>query len=256
MNRTLGWIAVIGLGVGVVSLALAWTLGGRDIRQRIAEVRSAHHRGGDDRADWSPWSTCDDSAATVSGSERRLPWPGGDSFEVVTPVPVRLIPADGGDVVIRGAPAVIAHLQLRGGRLAADCHGLGASSGAVEIEVPAHALRRVNISGAGKVTLEKIRQSDLALTISGSGQMRAQGTVEHVSATISGAGDVRLGDLATKRLTAKISGSGFVEAAPKDEADITLSGSGTVKLQTRPAALHSRVSGSGRILQPDSADKK
>ena len=34
MYRILGWIAVGGLGVGVVSLSLAWTIGGRDVAQR------------------------------------------------------------------------------------------------------------------------------------------------------------------------------------------------------------------------------
>ena len=55
----------------------------------------------------------------------------------------------------------------------------------------------------------------------------------------------------------KISGSGNVEAAPKDEADLTISGSGNVRLLSRPASLRTKVSGSGRISQPvEAADKK
>ena len=42
---------------------------------------------------------------------------------------------------------------------------------------------------------------------------------------------------------------GDLEAAPKDEADITISGSGHVRLLARPASLRSKVSGSGRITQ-------
>ena len=41
-----------------------------------------------------------------------------------------------------------------------------------------------------------------------------------------------------------------VEAAPKDTADIKISGSGDVKLLSRPVTLTSKVSGSGRISQP------
>lgn len=243
MNRTLGWIATVGLGVGVVSLALAWAIGGRDVKRMIAEERLG-------------WRSCDDSEVGAAGPERRLPWTGGDTIEVVTPTPLRLIASDGSDVVLRGTPDAIAHLRLRGGKLF-SC-GWTSASGSIEVELPARALRHVRISGAGNVALEKISQRELGLTISGSGRMQAQGTVERVSATISGSGDVRLGDLATKRLAAKISGSGRIEAAPKDEADIHLSGAGTVNLLTRPASLHSKVSGSGRILQPplESADKK
>ena len=52
-----------------------------------------------------------------------------------------------------------------------------------------------------------------------------------------------------KQLTVDISGSGKVEAAPKDTADVRISGSGDVKLLSRPANLTSKVSGSGRISQ-------
>ena len=38
-----------------------------------------------------------------------------------------------------------------------------------------------------------------------------------------------------KQLTVKISGSGNIEAAPKDDADINISGSGNVRLLSRPA---------------------
>lgn len=244
MRSTLGWIATIGLGVGIVSLALAWAIGGRDLKRMIAEDRLG-------------WRACDDSTVAASGPERRLPWTGDDTIDVVMPVSLRLTPAAGDEVVLRGAPEAIAHVQLRRGRLFTNCRRLG-SSQPIEVELPARALRHVRISGAGTVALEKLDQPRLALTISGSGQIQAQGAVERVSATISGSGDVRLGDLATKQLTTKISGSGSLEAAPKDEADITLSGSGRVKLLSRPASLHTKVSGSGRITQPtvESADKK
>ena len=241
MNSILARTAVIGLGVGVVSLSLAWALGGRDdLRRVIAEERFG-------------WHSCDDTVA-VAGPERRLPWTGGDRIEVTTPVPLRLTASASSDVVLRGTPASVAHLQLRGGRLL-SC---GRLDGPVEVALPARALRNVRISGAGNVTLEKLDQRELELRISGSGEIEAHGSVERVSAHISGSGDVRLGDVAMKRLTAKISGSGSIEAGPKDEADVTLSGAGKVKLLTRPASLHSKVSGSGRIVQPplEAADKK
>ena len=241
MNRTLGWIAVVGLSVGVVSLSLAWALGGReDLRRAIAEERFG-------------WHSCDGTVA-VAGPERRLPWTGGDKIEVTTPVPLRLIASGGSDVVLRGTPAAVAHLQVRGGKL----FSCSRPDGPVEVALPARALRHVRISGAGDVTLEKLDQRELEVRISGSGQIEAHGTVERVAAHISGSGDVRLGDVAMKRLEVRISGSGSIEAGPKDEADVTLSGAGKVRLLTRPASLHSKVSGAGRILQPplESADKK
>jgi len=243
MNRTLGLVALSGLGIGVVCLSLAWAIGGRDLRTMIAEDRFG-------------WRSCDDDAA-AAGPERRLAWTGGDTIEVLTPVPLRMVAGDGSDLVMRGKPEAIAHLRLRGGKLL-SC-GRRSAAGPVEIELPARALRHVRISGTGTVTLEKLSQHTLGLAISGSGDIQAQGAVERVSAEISGSGNVRLGELTMKRLKTRISGSGRVEAGPTDEADIHLSGAGTVKLLTKPATLHTKVSGAGRIIQGssvESADKK
>ena len=106
--------------------------------------------------------------------------------------------------------------------------------------------------------MENVNQPDLAFKISGSGTVRAQGTVDHATINVAGSGDARLADLAMKELTAKISGSGKVEAAPKDVADIKISGSGDVRLLSRPTRLTSQVAGSGRITQAsvDSAEGK
>lgn len=242
MNRTLGLVALAGLTVGVVCLSLAWAIGGSEFRTMVAEDRFG-------------WRSCDDDAA-ASGPERRLTWMGGDTIEVLTPVPVRLVAGDGDEVVMRGTPDAIAHLKLRGGKLV-SC-GRRSAAGPVDIELPARALRHVRISGAGTVTLEKLSQRQLGLAISGSGDIQAQGAVERVAADISGSGNVRLGELTMKRLKTKISGSGRVEAGPTDEADIHLSGAGTVKLLTKPTTLHTKVSGAGRIIQAsaEAAEKK
>ena len=111
------------------------------------------------------------------------------------------------------------------------------------------AFQRIAIAGSGNLVMENVSQPELTLRISGSGSMRAQGTVDRLTVNVSGSGDARLGDLAAKQATIHISGSGKVEASPKDQADISISGSGDVKLLTRPADLRSKVAGSGRITQ-------
>jgi hypothetical protein len=106
--------------------------------------------------------------------------------------------------------------------------------------------------------MENVNQPDLAFKVSGSGTVRAQGSVDHATVQVAGSGDVRLADLAMKELTAKISGSGKIEAGPKDAATIRISGSGDVRLLSHPARLTSHVAGSGHITQAsaDSAEGK
>jgi putative autotransporter adhesin-like protein len=134
------------------------------------------------------------------------------------------------------------------GRLTLNCR-LTANARPVEVTLPGQAFRRISVSGSAKLDMENLDQHKLALSISGSGALRTQGTVERLSVTIAGSGNAKLADVAVRRLNVKISGSGSVEAAPREEADITISGSGNVRLLSHPARLKTRVAGSGQIIQ-------
>jgi Putative auto-transporter adhesin, head GIN domain len=237
MAKTLGWIAVGGLSVGFVSLALAYVLGGRDLDSFL------------DRGIFLAKSCgASDGKADAKQPERRLAWEGDDTVEIALPATVRYRGGEGSDVIVRGPPNVIAHVEVRHGRITLDCHRLG-SFRDIEVTLPGRAFRRVGLSGSGKLIMENVNQPDLAFSISGSGAVRAQGAVDHATIRVAGSGDARLADLAMKELTAKISGSGNVEAAPKDAADIHISGSGDVRLLSHPTRLTSHVAGSGRITQ-------
>lgn len=242
MVRPLGWIAAGGLGVGVVFLSLAYVTGGNDMR-RLVDLGLTFGR-----------SSCDGNGATAS--ERRLAWNGGDTISIAVPSTVHYRGDSGDEVIVRGPPDVVAHVEIRGGRIVLDCYPGGSRT--VDITLPGRVFHHISLSGSGKVLMENVSQPDLSVTISGSGTLRAQGNVERATITISGSGDARLGDLAVKQLTVKVSGSGDIEAAPKELADIKLSGSGTVRLLTRPAQLRSHIAGSGRIIQPqvEAADVK
>jgi hypothetical protein len=230
----LGKIALGGIGIGAVSLGLAWTLGGRELRQSLAD------------RDFS-WRSCG-AGATAAGPERRLPWTGDDAIRLSLSIPIRLVPGTGNDVVLRGPPETIAHLELKGGRLRADCRNL--SGGPVTVELPSRALQNVKLAGSATATIGPLDQPVLALTVSGSGHAQVMGAVERMSVSIRGSGDIRLADVAIKRLTTRIAGSGNLEAGPREEADITIAGSGNVRLLSRPATLNTKIAGSGRIVQP------
>jgi len=235
MRTNLGRIAVIGLGVGVISLSLAHVLGGRDLGHLLA---SSLFTG----------QACKAAAGADKSPERRLAW-NGDAIDIALPATVRFRGGEGSDIVVRGSPDTIANVEVRGSRLVLNCRWGGLGIRDVEVVLPGRALRRVGISGSAKVVMEKLDQPELALAISGSGSFAAQGTVDQLSVTVSGSGNARLAEIAARQLTVKISGSGNVEAAPKEEADITISGSGNVRLLSRPARLKTHVAGSGRITQ-------
>ena len=232
MSKILGRIAAIGLGIGIVSLGLAYAVGGGDFDRLVN--RSGVFA-----------EACGDGAAPAS--ERRLAWTGGDAIDIALPATVHFRGGEGNEIVLRGPPDIIAHIELQGDRLTLNCRW---STGRdLEITLPSQPFRRVNVSGSGKLSMENLDQPELALGISGSGTLRGQGSVDQLSVVISGSGTGRLAGVAVKQLTAKISGSGNLEAAPKDDADISISGSGNVRLLSRPTRLKSHIAGSGRITQ-------
>jgi hypothetical protein len=243
MIRALRWIAALGLGIGVLSLAAAYAVDGRGFDRIWNSAGLGLH-------------ACDEGGVP-GGPERRLAWNGNDAIEISVPSTVRWRRGDGSDIVVRGSPELIAHVVLRGTHLVLDCNWR-AGKRDIEITLPGQTFRRIGLSGATRLQMENLRQSDLALRLSGSGNIRAQGAVERMSVTISGSATARLADVALGILTLKISGSGEVEAAPTETADVTISGSGNLKLLSRPLHLNSKISGSGRISQTtaEASDRK
>ena len=241
MSRMLRWVAAWGLGIGTVSLVLAYALGGRDLPRMF------------DRGLFAARDCKDGSAA----SERRLAWSGGTSIDIALPAAVRFRSGEGSDIVLRGPSDTIANVDIHDNRLTLDCR-LTANSPPIEVTLPGQTFRRIGVSGSAKLDMENLDQRKLALNISGSGALHTQGTVERLSVTVAGSGIAKLADASVRRLSVRISGSGSVEAAPRDEADITISGSGNVRLLSHPARLKTRVAGSGQIIQAslDAAEGK
>ena len=73
--RTLGWIAIGGLGIGIASLSLAYALGGRDLHRLPFDLASS--------------ASCGE-VAKGSPSVRRLAWDNGDAIELSLPGTVYL----------------------------------------------------------------------------------------------------------------------------------------------------------------------
>jgi Putative auto-transporter adhesin, head GIN domain len=104
-----------------------------------------------------------------------------------------------------------------------------------------------NIRGSGELDLSDTKQDVLRITIHGSGAVTASGEAHEVSLDAAGSGRADLGRLVTQQANARIRGSGEVDLAPREDADISISGSGVVRLHGAVGQIHSHVSGSGQI---------
>jgi hypothetical protein len=243
MSRLLGWVATIGLGVGFVSLGIAYALGGRDLLHQF------------DRRGGFVLQSCEQSAENQGKvGERRLSWPGGDAIDIALPAIVHFRGSDDGDIVVRGAPSLIANVDIDGHRLRLNCRW-ATTNRDIEIDLPGK-YRHVGILGSGQVTMDNLSQRRLELRIAGSGNVSAKGAVDHLHLKLAGSGNARMENLAVKDLRVEIAGSGNVDAAARDEADIRIAGSGDVRLYGKPIKVKSHIAGSGRISQVEAVDDK
>jgi hypothetical protein len=114
------------------------------------------------------------------------------------------------------------------------------------VELSAPVLEAVSISGSGSAHVHGVSGGTFAATISGSGDVTAQGSVEHLSASVSGSGELRLAGLRARTAQVQISGSGDVRVDVSEDLNVQVSGSGDVRYSGNPRVL-SNISGSGSV---------
>ncbi len=127
-------------------------------------------------------------------------------------------------------------------------------------------LREVQISGSGKVTMDRLETDELKIgtsgsgkfefgdlqanslsaRTSGSGQFIIAGKVEETNVDINGSGKFNCPDLESTNTDVSISGSGEVTTWTSGKLDVNISGSGSVRYYGNPQTNQS-ISGSGSV---------
>ncbi|MER8809955.1 DUF2807 domain-containing protein [Mesorhizobium australicum] len=231
MNKTLAWTATLSLGVAVVCLSLANSLAGNDWRGSRW---------------WNFAPSCRASGDGTKPASVTLAWePVGSEFQIALPATVTYRSGALSQAIISGDPEAVSHVRLSGNVLEFDddfdCDGLP-----VSVHITGPAVPKWRLSGGGRLELSALAQDALDLRISGSGDVRASGSVQDLSLRISGSGSGDFGKLTAKTASVEISGSGNADIAPQDQADIRVSGSGNVQIHGNPK-INSHVTGSGRV---------
>lgn len=124
----------------------------------------------------------------------------------------------------------------------------GMVKGDVKITVPFSNLTSVTLNGSGDITADTdISTDNLAVTLTGSGDVRLKVAAKNVEATLIGSGDLILSGKSTS-VEASVNGSGDLEAgalqAASVQVKVTGSGDATVFASN---TIKARVEGSGDI---------
>ena len=115
----------------------------------------------------------------------------------------------------------------------------------MRVEVTLPALQKLELSGSGVVVATDIRASDLRISLSGSGVLRASGAVDRLDVSLGGSGDAQLNDLRARQARAVVSGSGRIVVQVTDRLDASVPGSGVIVYGGDPPHVHTEVTGSG-----------
>ncbi len=103
----------------------------------------------------------------------------------------------------------------------------------------------LKVSGLGDLTFGRLDCNTLDVRISGRGEFSAAGRADEQQVRISGSGEYMAGDLASQSLRIIISGQGNATVRVAESLDITISGMGQVNYYGRPK-LRQVISGLGK----------
>jgi hypothetical protein len=116
----------------------------------------------------------------------------------------------------------------------------------INYELTVKNLNALEVSGSGSVEAESIDTYELAVTISGTGNVKMSGKADSQEIDISGSGSYRAGGLESKEAKIGVGGAGSAIVNVSEALDAEVSGSGSVEYIGDPT-VNQDVSGAGRV---------
>ena len=110
-------------------------------------------------------------------------------------------------------------------------------------------LDKAKIIGSGDMTISDVTKDKVVLTISGSGDITASGSVGVLEVVVSGSGDLSLQNLEADHVNVTINGSGDAEVWANQSISAQVNGSGDIIYTGNPAKVNTQVNGSGNITK-------
>ncbi|WP_229260256.1 head GIN domain-containing protein [Duganella alba] len=153
--------------------------------------------------------------------------------ELVLPSLEELVVSSSGDTKVSGFNGEQLELQLHG-------------SGNVTFSGRYRSLT-AGAHGSGNLNLNAGSTENVELEMVGSGQITASGSCKVLNAELTGSGDLDARHLAAEKVTVNLKGSGTSHVFAKQSADLTLRGSGDIRVLGNPDQRNVSRTGSGDV---------
>lgn len=142
--------------------------------------------------------------------------------------------------------------EIRNGVVNLEYEHVNVQNDDIEVFVTLPALKKVSMSGSGKVSISgAFPNTDIfRLSISGSSKTTVNDTfsADEVNVDVSGSGNADLEKITAKKGDVTISGSGDVRTTVENSLKARISGSGKI-YYTGNAQVDSQISGSGKVIK-------
>ncbi len=252
MNRRLAFIAMVSLAVSAACgllavLATAWV--GDENRSWAATTRTCAAMLWAKKSG-SPRSAGQDDGASASEPHTAdLEWLGGDAVKIDIPARVHYQPGPNAQASVSGDADLVSHVRMHDGTIEWDTIVNCYPADDLVVRLTGPAVPAWTLNGSGELDLSDIKQDVLHITMHGSGAVTASGEAHETSLDVAGSSSADLSRLITREANARIRGSAEVDLAPREDVDMSISGSAVVRLHGAVARIRSHVSGSGQIKQ-------
>jgi len=233
MSKKLVTIAVLGLLTSAVCIGAAAAIGGGNFGGGL--VQSLFERG--------PHCPRIEGATATS---RVLDWDGSDKVQLVVFSDASYVPGSDNKLHASGDPQVLAHLQIRDGKIDLDCRGWR-DRDQIKLILPGREFREFAIAGRSDLKLDRLNQSSLKAQIAGTGTIRANGKIDDLRIEVAGVGHADFGKVTGRSAKVKLAGVSSADIAPSESADIEIAGPSTVNLHSDPKQLETEIAGPGRL---------
>lgn len=245
MARPLVFTAVAGIGISIACFVLASMLSPYGGSYPFGP-NYYDSKWWESRPPWTRYVPFAESGETVT---RDFAWTGGDRVEIYIPGVVHFESAPQWTVTVTGPKSSVDHLRIEHGAILFDAPLTYPHTSTLEVHIRGPSLNHVGLNGTGRLILERIAQEEIAIDIRGAGSVQGSGNVRQLGLRIFGSGDAKLAALATEDVDASIFGSGNADIAPSGAVEVSIFGSGDVRLYAKPKHVATRLFGSGRVVE-------
>jgi hypothetical protein len=151
-------------------------------------------------------------------------------------------------VVVHADTNLLSHVttQVKAGKLIIGDVGSFAAKSPMYVEVSVPSLAALDLSGSGNITVTGIKASRLTVTLPGSGDISASGSVTRLNISIDGSGNAQCSGLIARNVDVVVSGSGDIFVTATQSLDAKVAGSGAVLYSGNPQVTTS-ITGSGDV---------